>query len=196
MHYFITSLFQRNANSSLCAASFDWTSHKINRHTGNVNSKLMSPRSHSSLFSLRLSPSTLLSLRFRCSLVQTGCQRDRFLWPASPGPPPARLHPDPPAARRGRLLWWLQHRALRPQLLPVCTWRTLTHTHTSFRVFCVSSLVWLSTEFLTLIMNALTDKSSSTVKCCSCPHVFALMPKALQMSVPVFVYIRLNRVYL
>lgn len=67
------------------------------------------------------------------SPVPTGCQRHRLLRPASPGPAAARFHPDPPAAGRGGLLWRLQHRALRPQLLPVCTSCTNTfqslHTH-------------------------------------------------------------------
>ena len=73
-------------------------------------------------------PLPLLPTAPSSSLVQTGCQCHWFLWPASPRPPPPRLHPDPPAARRGRLLRRLQHRAVRPQLLPVCE----SHTKLAF----------------------------------------------------------------
>lgn len=91
------------------------------------------------------------------SLVQTGCQCDGFLWPAAPGAAAARLHPDPPAAWRGGLLWRLQHRALRPQLLPVCTSCTNTfhpahsgppHTNTHKTIFpCKFCLILQFNQF-------------------------------------------------
>lgn len=64
------------------------------------------------------------------SPVPAGCQCNGILWPASTGAPSARLHSDPPTTWRGRLLRRLQHWALRPQLLSVCTFREACLIHT------------------------------------------------------------------
>lgn len=101
------------------------------------------------------------------SLVQTGCQRDRFLWPASPRPPPPRLHPDSPAARRGRLLRRLQHRAFRSQLLPVCTW--LLHSTSSGLTF-----YWVIDSHTKCTLDC------QMLQLPTC--LLALMPKVLEMK--------------
>lgn len=90
------------------------------------------------------------------SLVQAGCQCNRFLWPASTGPPPPRFYSDPPAAWRGRLLRRLQHWTFCPQLLPVCT--SHARTNTSFWLASpsmnssVSQSLWIVHLFFLLLL--------------------------------------------